>query len=59
MQAKGAQLPYSFFVQYNQGKWRRGPDTFSCNPVKVCGNKRVELKADHAQAYIETIVIEK
>jgi hypothetical protein len=26
-------LPYTFNVQYNPGKWHRGPDAFSRNPV--------------------------
>ena len=26
-------LPYTFVVQYNPGKWHRGPDAFSRNPV--------------------------
>jgi transposase InsO family protein len=26
-------LPYTFTIQYNPGKWHRGPDAFSRNPV--------------------------
>ena len=52
-------FPYSFFVQYNPGKWHRGPDAFSRNPVKVCGIEHVELEDDYTEAFIETIVMEK
>ena len=29
-------IPFDFYLQYNQGKWHRGPDALSRNPVAHC-----------------------
>ena len=57
-------LYYCFKIQYNPGKWHRGPDACSCNPVLALAIlpdtesnlEELELEELELEHHIESVV---